>query len=148
MPKFQRCPVWKTWHIKYEPFVNHEPMRDEVMYFNIQKWLLDIFDKRLKENTNTSYFFIHYMTNIPGVWERFRLHWFGSVVYRVPEHLWVGYIFLHAHSFPWQWKSCLPTLFSLIIASSERPAGPAWFRAVAPHPCLFLFLPSALHSRR
>ena len=54
---------------KYEPFVNHEPMHDEATYFNnIQKWfLLDIFDKRLKKNTNTNYFFLHDMTSIPGV---------------------------------------------------------------------------------
>lgn len=43
-------------------------MCDETTYFNNirKRFLLDIFDKRLKDN-NTNYFLIHGMTNIPGV---------------------------------------------------------------------------------
>lgn len=106
---------------KYEPCVNHEPMHDEATYFNnIQKWfLLDIFDKRLKKNTNTNYFFIRDMTSIPGV--KNVSGCIGLVqLFRVPEHLWVGYIFLHAHSFPWQWKYLACLLCSAWLSPPQR----------------------------
>lgn len=131
-PKFQRCSIEKTWQIKKNTrFIMKSLCYDETIYFSdIQIWFLpDIFDKRLKENMNPNCF-IHHMTNIPDV-KYFMLHWFGWVSPKAsvswvhtPSYMLICLIMK---------ISCLPTLFSSNIASSGKPSGAAWFKAILPH---------------